>query len=222
MRCAKLRAMDTPASNASRRVVLAGAGALAASTAVAQTPAAAPPAAAPLPRVAITTGQGVITLELAADKAPITSANFLRYVDAKRFDGAGFYRAMKLLADPLTGLIQGGVKNEAAKAYPPIKHESTLQTGLSNRDGAVSMARYDPGTATSEFFICLGDLSGLDAKGDGTGDNAGFAVFGHVVDGLDVAKKILLSPISPTAGESDGMKGQMLDPEVTIISARRA
>jgi len=128
---------------------------------------------------------------------------------------------MKLLADPLTGLIQGGVKNDPAKSFPPIKHESTLQTGLSNRDGAISMARYDPGTATSEFFICLGDLSGLDAKGDGTGENAGFAVFGHVVDGLDVAKKILLSPVSPTAGESDSMKGQMLDPVVTIISARR-
>jgi peptidyl-prolyl cis-trans isomerase A (cyclophilin A) len=210
--------MDTPASKTSRRAVLAGAGALAASTAVAQT---APPPAASLPRVAIVTGQGSITLELAADKAPITSANFLRYVDAKRFDGAGFYRALKLLADPLTGLIQGGVKNDPAKAFPPIKHESTLQTGLSNRDGAVSMARYDPDTATSEFFICLGDLSGLDAKGDGTGENAGFAVFGHVVDGLDVAKKILLAPISPTAGESDNMKGQMLDPEIAIISARR-
>ena len=208
--------MDTLASKASRRAVLAGASALAASTAVAQ-----PPAAPPLPRIAITTGQGVITVELATDKAPITSANFLRYVDAKRFDGAGFYRAMKLLADPLTGLIQGGVKNDPAKSFPPIKHESTLQTGLSNRDGAISMARYDPGTATSEFFICLGDLSGLDAKGDGTGENAGFAVFGHVVDGLDVAKKILLSPVSPTAGESDSMKGQMLDPVVTIISARR-
>jgi peptidyl-prolyl cis-trans isomerase A (cyclophilin A) len=129
---------------------------------------------------------------------------------------------MKLLAEPITGLIQGGVKNDPAKAYPPIRHESTLQTGLSNRDGAISMARYDPGTATSEFFICLGDLSGLDAKGDGTGDNAGFAAFGRVVDGLDVAKRILLSPVSPTAGESDSMKGQMLDPEITIISVRRA
>jgi peptidyl-prolyl cis-trans isomerase A (cyclophilin A) len=210
--------MEISASKATRRAVLAGAGALAAANAVAQTPA----APTPLPRVAITTAEGVITVELAADKAPISSANFLRYVDAKRFDGAGFYRAMKLLADPLTGLIQGGVKNDPAKAFAPIKHESTLQTGLSNRDGAISMARYDPGTATSEFFICLGDLSGLDAKGDGTGENAGFAVFGHVVDGLDVAKKILLSPVSPTAGESDGMKGQMLDPEVVIISARRA
>jgi peptidyl-prolyl cis-trans isomerase A (cyclophilin A) len=211
--------MDTNASKTSRRAVLAGAGALAASAAVAQT--APPPAAAALPRVAITTAEGVITVEMAADKAPITSANFLRYVDARRFDGAGFYRAMKLLAEPITGLIQGGVKNDPAKAFAPIKHESTLQTGLSNRDGAISMARYDPGTATSEFFICLGDLSGLDAKGDGTGENAGFAAFGHVVDGLDVAKKILLSPVSPTAGESDNMKGQMLDPEITIVSARR-
>jgi peptidyl-prolyl cis-trans isomerase A (cyclophilin A) len=207
--------MDIPASKASRRAVLAGAGALAASAAVAQTP------ATPRSRIAITTAKGVITIELAADKAPITCANFLRYIDAKRLDGAGFYRAMKLASEPLTGLIQGGVKNDPAKAFPPIAHESTLQTGLTHKGGAISMARYDPGTATSEFFICLGDLSGLDAKGDGTGENAGFAVFGHAVDGVDAARAILLSPVSPTEGEADNMKGQMLDPEIAIVSLRR-
>ncbi|HEX7758246.1 MAG TPA: peptidylprolyl isomerase [Caulobacteraceae bacterium] len=211
----------------SRRALLAGAGALAASAAAAQTPAQAPappPAATPtpLPRVTLETAQGAIVLELAADKAPITAANFLRYVDAHRFDGASFYRAMKLLPQPLTGLVQGGAKNDPAKTFPPIAHESTQQTGLTNKEGAVSMARYAPGTAASEFFICVGDLSSLDADPKQSGDNLGFAVFAHVVSGMDVVKKILLAPVSATKGEDSGMKSQMLDPEVTIVSARRA
>ena len=212
----------------SRRAVIAGAGALAASSAMAQTPAPSPapapaPAvpATPLPRVVIETGQGAIIIELAADKAPITSANFLRYVDAKRFDGATFYRAMTLQPKPLTGLLQGGAKNDPAKAFPPIAHESTQQTGLSNKDGAVSMARYAPGTAASEFFICVGDLSSLDADPKQSGDNLGFAVFAHVVQGMEVVKAILADPVSATKGEDSGMRGQILDPEVVMVSVRR-
>jgi peptidyl-prolyl cis-trans isomerase A (cyclophilin A) len=148
----------------SRRAILAGAGALAATAAAAQSTAPSPSATPPaLPRVTLQLAQGAIVLELAADKAPITAANFLRYVDASRFDGASFYRAMKLLPQPLTGLVQGGAKNDPAKSFPPIAHEPTTQTGLSHKDGAVSMARYAPGTAGSEFFICVGDLSSLDA-----------------------------------------------------------
>jgi peptidyl-prolyl cis-trans isomerase A (cyclophilin A) len=209
--------------------VLAGAGALAASQALAQgTPATAPAAvaaagaAAPNPRVILQTAQGPITIELAADKAPVTSANFLRYVDGHKLDGAVFYRAMKVLPKPLTGLIQGGVKNDPARSFPPIAHESTTQTGLTNKDGAVSMARYAPGSAASEFFICVGDLSSLDADPKQSGDNLGFAVFGHVVEGLDTVKAILADPVSDTKGADSGMKGQMLDPEVAITSARRA
>ena len=198
-----------------RRAVVAGAGALAASSALAQAPAAA------LPRVIMQTADGTITIELAVDKAPITCANFLKYVDAKRYDGGVFYRALKLSPQPPVGLIQGGVKNDPAKAFPPIAHESTKTTGLSHKDGAVSMARYDPGTATSEFFICIGDVVSLDADPSQPGDNAGFAVFAHVVDGMDSARKILAAPVSATAGEGS-MKGQMLDPEVAIVSARRA
>ena len=200
-----------------RRAILAGAGALAATSAIAQTPG---PAAA-LPRVVLQTADGPITIELAADKAPVTCANFLRYVDAKRFDGGVFYRALKLAPQPPAGLIQGGVKNDPAKAFPPIAHESTKTTGLSHKDGTVSMARYDPGTATSEFFICIGDIPSLDADPSQPGDNAGFAAFGHVVDGTDTARRILAAPVSATAGEGQ-MKGQMLDPEVAIVSARRA
>ena len=199
-----------------KRAVLTGGGALVGAAAFAQTP----PAASPLPRVVLRTGKGTITLELAADKAPITCANFLRYVDAGRYDGGVFYRAMKLLPQPLTGLVQGGVKNDPARSFPPIAHESTRQTGLSHTDGTVSMARYDPGTATSEFFICIGDIVSLDADPAQPGDNAGFAAFGRVVDGMDAARAILASPVSPTSGEGS-MKGQMLDPEAPIISASR-
>lgn len=210
----------------SRRAVLAGAGALAATaagaqiakaqTSGAQTPAAPPP---PRPRVVIETELGAITMELAADKAPITCANFLRYVDANKFDGQSFYRALKMSATPPTGLIQA--RADPVNRFPPIAHEPTTQTGLTNRDGAVSMARAEPGSATADFFICLGDLSSLDANPANPGDNLGFAVFGHVVDGMDVARKILVSPVSPTKGEEWGMKGQILDPEIKMTSVRR-
>jgi peptidyl-prolyl cis-trans isomerase A (cyclophilin A) len=210
-----------------KRAVLAGAAGIAAATtlpqaALAQAAPTQPPGPAPtLPRVVLMTAAGAITIELAADKAPITCANFLRYVDAKRYDGAVFYRALKLVPQPPVGLIQGGVKNDPAKAFPAIAHESTKVTGLSHKDGTVSMARYDPGTATTEFFICIGDIVSLDADPSQPGDNQGFAAFGRVVDGMDTARAILASPVSATAGEG-AMKGQMLEPEVAIVSARRA
>jgi peptidyl-prolyl cis-trans isomerase A (cyclophilin A) len=200
-----------------KRAVLAAAGAFAATRGLAQS--AEPPGVRP--RVVLQTAKGDITLELAADKAPVTCANFLRYVEAKRFDGAHFYRALKLVPEPLIGLVQGGVENDPAKSFPPIAHESTKLTGLSHKDGAISMARYGPGTATSEFFICVGDIVSLDADPTQSGDNEGFAVFGRVVAGMDVARAILTSPVSPTAGEG-ALKGQMLDPEVSILGARRA
>ncbi len=196
-----------------RREILAGLVASAALPAAAQTPASPP-------KVELTTDAGVFTLELAAAKAPITVANFLRYADEKRFDGASFYRAMKLGASPPTGLIQGGLQNDPAKLLPPIAHESTTQTGLSHIDGTISIARNAPGTAASEFFVCIGDQPSLDADPSQSGDNAGFAAFGRVASGMDVVRKILASPTSPTAGEGE-MKGQMLDPTVKILSARR-
>ncbi len=172
------------------------------------------------PKVAIKTTHGTIVVELAADRAPITSENFLTYVRAGHFDGANFYRAMKLAANPLTGLIQGG-QRPGARSFPAIAHESTAKTGLSNKDGALTMARGAPGTATSDFFICVGDMSGLDANPSQPGDNKGYAVFGHVIEGMEVVRRILVAPTSPTKGASFGMKGQMLEQEVTIISAKR-
>jgi peptidyl-prolyl cis-trans isomerase A (cyclophilin A) len=198
-----------------KRGVLAGLAAVGAARAAAQT--AAPPSA---PRVRLETGEGPITLEIATDRAPLTGANFLRYVDARRLDGSRFYRAMKIWPDPLNGLIQGGLGGTVAKLFPPVAHEPTTKTGLKHLDGAISLARLAPGSATCDFFICVGDVPSLDADPSQPGDNLGFAAFGHVIDGMEVVRKILLSPVSPTEGEG-AMKGQMLAPTVPIVSARR-
>jgi peptidyl-prolyl cis-trans isomerase A (cyclophilin A) len=167
-------------------------------------------------RVSLETSAGTILLELDAAHAPVTTANFLRYVDQKRYDGAVFYRAMKLTG---TGLIQGGIR-DPRKLLPPIAHEPTTQTGNKHVEGAISMARGAPGTATSDFFILTGPMPGLDAHPELSGDNLGFAAFGHVVEGMDVVRSILTAPASSTKGEGV-MKGQMLEPEVKIIAAKR-
>jgi peptidyl-prolyl cis-trans isomerase A (cyclophilin A) len=181
-------------------------------------PAAQPIAAtADLVPVAIETSLGRIVVALDRGHAPVTTANFLRYVDTKRFDGQSFYRAMK--NGPDGGLIQGGVTTDARKLLPPIAHEPTSQTGLKHVAGAVSMARLTPGSAKADFFILTADIPGFDAGGPG-GDADGFAVFGHVVEGMDVVKAIYAAPTSPTKGEGV-MKGQMLEPPVKIIKAAR-
>ena len=198
-----------------------------ASTAIAQTAAPAPtiPAAtveSPRPattRVSLQTSEGQITLELETERAPVTSANFLRYVDQKRFDGITFYRASKVA--PGYGLIQGGARNDPRRALPPIAHEPTSQTGLSHIDGAISMARNAPGSASGDFFITIGAMPSMDADPKQPGDNLGFAVFGRVVEGMDVVHLILEAPISPTEGEGV-MRGQMLAAPVRIVAARRA
>ncbi|WP_294297767.1 peptidylprolyl isomerase [uncultured Sphingomonas sp.] len=171
-----------------------------------------PPAPATV-KLVMTTTAGPITLALEKDRAPVTTANFLRYVDAKRLDGITFYRSMKLPWN--AGLIQAG-QRDMAKRYPAIAHEPTSKTGLTHTDGAISMARLAPGTATADFSIVVGDMTGLDAKPD----DPGFAVFGRVVEGMDVVKTIWNSPRSPTKGEGV-MKGEMLEPPVRILTVRR-
>lgn len=168
-------------------------------------------------RVAMDTSAGRIVIAVHGGKAPITAANFLRYVDQKRFDGTHFYRGVGT-AD--YGFVQGGAQNDPKRVLPPIAHEPTSATGLTHDDGALSMARYAPGSATGDFFIVLGKMPGMDAHPEATGDNQGFAVFARVVEGMDVVKAILAAPKSPTAGEGV-MKGQMLEQPVTIIAARR-
>jgi peptidyl-prolyl cis-trans isomerase A (cyclophilin A) len=165
-------------------------------------------------RVALDTSVGTIVLEL-DDRAPVTVANFLRYVDEDRLDGTSFYRAMDLEA--VGGLIQGGPAGVAGRVLPGIAHEPTSETGLRHVDGVVSMARFEPGTATGDFFIIVGDNMGsLDASAA----DPGFAAFGRVVEGMDVVRAIMGSPRSPTAGEGV-MVGQMLEPRVEIRDARR-
>lgn len=173
------------------------------------------PAVAPV-RIALETGMGRIVIET-DPRAPITAANFVRYADERRFDGAHFYRGMTVA--PGYALVQGGTSALPDRALPPIAHEPTSQTGLSHVNGAVSMAAAAPGQATGDFFIIMGDLSSLDA-GKTAPDDQGFAVFGRVVEGMEVVETILAAPKSPTEGEGV-MRGQMLDPRVPIVTARR-
>lgn len=187
-------------------------------------PRSAPPVdTAPRVRVVLTTTLGPITVEVDREHAPVTTTNFLRYVDQRRFDGTVFYRAMKLGTDEQgngQGLIQGGTQNDPKRILKPIAHEPTTQTGLKHLTGALSMARWAPGTATGDFSILVSPLTALDADPKQAGDNAGYAVFGYVVDGMDTVRKIHGAPTSPTLGEGH-MKGQMLAPTIRILSARR-
>ncbi|CAL1691665.1 Peptidyl-prolyl cis-trans isomerase A [Brevundimonas subvibrioides] len=176
-------------------------------------------AVAPLPRVALETSAGRIVIEVETLKAPITAANFLRYVDEHRLDGTTFYRAMQ--AGPGAGLVQGGVNNNPDRVLPPIAHEPTTQTGLSHIDGAVAMARYAPGTATGDFFVSVGPTPSYDAGWPFSVDADGFAVFGRVVEGMDIVRAILSAPTSPTEGEGF-MRGQMLEPKIVITRASRS
>lgn len=169
-------------------------------------------------RVALRTSAGDIVVGIDTQHAPITAANFLRYVDARRLDGQEFYRAMPGNA-PATGLIQGGVR-DSRLLYPPIAHESTAQTGLTHVDGALSVPRLGLGTARADFTIMVGDQHYLDAGPASGGDGQGYAVFGRVIDGMDVVRRILASPTSPTEGQGI-MRGQMLSPRIRIITARR-
>jgi peptidyl-prolyl cis-trans isomerase A (cyclophilin A) len=195
-----------------RRSLLGAAGLLVASPFPAR-------AATRKPRVVIQTDHGAIVVELESDKAPITSANFLRYVDARKYDGGTFYRASRTKGVKGAGSIQGGPPVRVRR-FAPIAHESTRMTGLKHRAGTISVARNAPGTATADFFICASPMPYLDAHPGAPGDNQGFAAFGTVVEGLAVVKKIL-------ALRSDGpapfpvMKGQILNPPVQILGMKR-
>ena len=169
--------------------------------------------AAPAPssdvKVALDTDKGRIVLALDKAHAPITTANFLKYVDAGRFNGESFYRAMKIEGGG--GIVQGGITTDSRKLYPAIEHEPVEKTGVKHVAGTISMANFGPGTAKADFFILTTDIPSFDAS---------FAAFGHVVEGMDVVNAILTSPTSPTKGQGV-MRGQMLDPVVKIVKASR-
>jgi peptidyl-prolyl cis-trans isomerase A (cyclophilin A) len=151
------------------------------------------------PQVNIQTRLGNITIELYPEQAPLTVANFLRYVTESRFAGACFYRVVRADNQPHSqvkiAVIQGGLRaDEHPQALPPIVHETTALTGLCHHDGTLSMARNEPGTASSEFFICIGDQPELDFGGQRNPDGQGFAAFGKVIAGMDVVQFIHQSP----------------------------
>lgn len=185
-----------------------------------------PAPAAPLPpvvRVALVTEMGTIEIDLDVARAPITVTNFVRYVDLKKFDRVPFYRSMRLAwGEQPNGLIQAGLQADPRLILKPIAHEPTSQTGILHKAGTISMARYAPGTAAADFSILMSDLPSLDADPAATDPEAraGFAAFGRVVSGMDVAKKIWAAPLSPTKGEGP-VKGQLLDPPIRILTARR-
>ena len=166
--------------------------------------------------IEINTELGKITIELYDKKAPITVANFLQYIDEHRLDSSTFYRVVRVdnqKDNPVKiQVIQGGLfEDEHPKMLHPIKHESTEETGIKHLKGVISMARYGPGTATSEFFICMGNEPELDAGGIRNSDGAGFAAFGKVIEGMDVAEKIHQSKVDD----------QYLNPRILIYSVRR-
>jgi peptidyl-prolyl cis-trans isomerase A (cyclophilin A) len=181
-----------------------------------------PPPLAAIERVAIVTELGTIELALDGAHAPVSTANFLRYVDARRLDGITFYRAMHLAwGDQPNGLVQGGLR-DPRRLFPPIAHEPTSQTGVLHKAGTISMARNAPGTAAADFSILLSDISALDANPASADPEvqAGYAAFGHVTAGMEVVRAIWDAPISATLGEGV-MRGQMLDKPVKVLSVRR-
>ncbi|MDF0488689.1 peptidylprolyl isomerase [Sphingomonas sp. H39-1-10] len=204
-----------------RRLVVAGLLAALALPAAAQTsPAPLATPAPTLPRVALETSAGRIVIELETVKAPVTAANFLRYVDQKKLDGVVFYRDVKV-ADRF-GFIQFGTDGDAKRTLPPIKHEPTSETGLHHTDGTISVARLGLGTARGDFTISVGDqTASLDAGHGQPEDGQGYAAFGHVVEGMDVVVKILDAPVSPTATRRGAFQGQVPEAPVTVVSARR-
>ena len=172
--------------------------------------------------VALRTSQGDIIIELYSDKAPITANNFLRHLDEGFYDGSSFYRTVTIENDngnPKIEVIQGGI-GDRVKPFSAIKHESTDITGLSHIDGTISMSRYEVDTATSDFFICIGDQKGLDFGGTRNKDGLGFSAFGRVISGMDTVRKINLLP-SEKKTENVYVQGQMLNNPVVIYKAER-
>ena len=177
------------------------------------------------PQVVMKTSEGSITLELYPEKAPATVENFLRYVDEGAYNGSYIYRTTRADNDPMITIIQGGLwapwrdglDEDYEPQHPTVIHETTKLSGLSHTDGVISMARMEPGTASSEFFISIGDNTALDFGGARNPDGQGFAAFGRVVDGMDVVRAINTEPVA----EGEGFAGQILAAPVESISVSR-
>lgn len=166
--------------------------------------------------IIIRTELGDIYASLDLKKAPVTSLNFLRYVDSSMFDSTCFYRVVSLDNQSDNSIkievIQGGRYENEDKGFPPVAHETTKMTGIKHKNGTISMARNEPGSATSEFFICVGNQPELDFGGKRNPDGQGFAAFGKVIKGMDVVRKI----------HSITAEGQYLQKPVLILEITRA
>lgn len=167
-------------------------------------------------RVLMTTGLGEIELELYPDRAPLTVANFMRYVDRGFYEGGVFHRTVTPDNQPHNKIrievIQGGINPaKEQNGGPPITLERTNETGLKHLDGTISMARLEPDSATSDFFICINDQPELDFGGQRNPDGQGFAAFGRVVRGMDIARAIQRAP----------HEAQALNPPVNIVKVVR-
>ena len=163
----------------------------------------------------IQTSLGNITVVLYPKKAPVTVANFLKYVDAHLYDHTTFYRAVRLNNQPNDSIKIEVIQSSGAdstKDFAPIPLESTGQTNLHHHNGTISMARAAPNSATSSFFICVNDQPSLDYGGKRNKDGQGFAAFGQVINGMDVVKKI--QNLYPK-------QGQYFNPRVPIITIKR-
>lgn len=167
------------------------------------------------PRVVLETDAGRMVLALELDKAPLSTCNFLAYVTDGEYDGGSFFRTVvretNANPNPIDVVQAATPRGSDDDSRPPIPLERTRDTGLSHVAGAISMARNGPDTATSSFFIVTQDTPALDFGGGRNPDGQGFAAFGHLTEGLDVARRIQMSP-----ADSE----EQLTPPVTIRSAR--
>lgn len=159
--------------------------------------------------VNILTEHGAITVALYPNRAPVTVANFLRYVEAGYYDGGSFFRTVHDQNQPDSPVkitvIQGGAM-ESTERFDPIPLERTSKTGIKHKDGTISMARAEPNTAQDSFFICIDDQPELDFGGKRNPDGQGFAAFGQVFSGMDVVRKINEAPYA----------GQTITPTILI------
>ena len=170
------------------------------------------------PHVIIETAFGDVELLLFEDKAPITTKSFLQYVDSGWYQKANFYRVLHMYNQPSNApkslLIQGGIWKSNYALAARIKgfpHESTKQTGIKHQTGVISIARAEPGTAGTEFFICMDDEPGLDFGGENVPDKQGYSAFGKVINGMNIIRKI----------HEQKERNQYFDPPVTIFSIKR-
>ena len=181
--------------------------------------------ATPDPVVEMETSAGTLVIELYREKAPVTVDNFLRYVETGALEGATFYRSTRPDNDPMITVIQGGLMTpwleggdeDFTAPFPPVQHETTEQSDLTHTDGVISMARLEPGTASSEFFISVGDNPSLDFGGARNPDGQGFAAFGKVIEGMEIVRAVHQAPTQ----EGEGFTGQLLTEPVKIVSVRR-